>query len=66
MKLTLPQIILLNHACYVNRENAERKFDAEQAAKEDGNYETAAMKVDRERVGDMKSEDLVGYVMSGW
>jgi hypothetical protein len=64
MQLTLPQIILLNHATYVNRENMERKFDAKKQLEDNG--ETDEVRADRSRVGDMKSEDLVGYVMAGW
>lgn len=64
MQLTLPQIILLNHATYVNRENLERKMDAKKQLEDNG--ETDEARADRKRVGDMKSEDLVGYVMAGW
>lgn len=66
MQLTLPQIILLNHASYVNRENSERKYEAEKEAKENGTFETPELRGARQRVGEMNSEDLVGYVMAGW
>jgi hypothetical protein len=28
MKLTMPQLIMLNHAAWVNRENADRSYEA--------------------------------------
>ena len=28
MKLTVPQLVLLNHAAWVNRERSQRRFDA--------------------------------------
>lgn len=58
-KLTLPQIILMNHAAFVNRENSERRYEAKRKSEENLSSES-------KRVKEMKGKELTDYLTSSW
>lgn len=53
MKLTMPQIIMYNHASWVNRENYERRRK---------HTDVPAMDKEAKRVASMEGETLFGYL----
>jgi hypothetical protein len=77
MRLTVPQILMLNHASWVNNKRSEIRFEIEREFKdkkgEGGDKKKkkhAGYKVvddggPRPDFKNMKSEEIVKYVMSG-
>jgi hypothetical protein len=64
MSYTLPQIIMLNHAAYVNRENSERRYEAEKKAKP--KFENAYEEQEAERVTKLEGSELTDYLTTPW
>jgi hypothetical protein len=61
MKLTMPQIIMLNHASWVNRENAERRYNAKSKKKNVGLGEQVWQQ-EQEKVENMEPAQLSTYL----
>ena len=64
MSLTIPQIIMLNHAAHVSHERSEARWKAKQA-KENGAPQAAPGPINPHKAPDfstMKSEEIVSYV----
>lgn len=60
-KLTMPQIIMLNHAAYVNRENADRRYKAKNANNKVTSDPLVAM--EESKLDSMSPAELSHYLM---
>jgi hypothetical protein len=69
MSLTMPQIVMLNHAAYVNRTNSERRYEAERErddklkGREPRNPTSSDSHLFKPDFSKMNSDEIVGYVM---
>jgi hypothetical protein len=61
MKLTMPQIIMMNHAAWVNRENSDRRYNAKRH-KDDIN--DPVIKQEEEKINGMTPAELSMYLAS--
>jgi hypothetical protein len=60
MSLTLPQIILYNHASHVNHTNAERRYEAKNK-KEDKGEENPVV-LNGKRADELSGDEMMSYL----
>jgi hypothetical protein len=60
MRLTFPQMLMFNHAAYVNNENARRKSDAKRDKEE--RQESREVRREKEMVSSLSGPELTSYL----
>lgn len=60
-KLTIPQILMLNHAAWVNHENSERKYNAKKPKNVD-----PLVSAEEQRLNEMSPDQLTRYMSESW
>lgn len=71
MRLTLPQIILLNHAAWANQERSDRRFKAKQKREEKNKSDSPSLKADElvingKTMDEMSSDEIAAHVNIPW
>lgn len=59
-KLTMPQIIMLNHAAWVNKENADRRYEAKKKTTPDD----PVIQAEEDKLSQMSPAELSMYLAS--
>lgn len=63
MSLTMPQIILLNHAAWVNSEHMKQRMDTKTEARQDDPDNPVVYQ--GKRLGELNSDELARYYQQG-